>query len=49
MSDPRQPLAGLRIVFLGKGGSAKSTALVLVAEALRRHEYEVCVLDVSGG
>lgn len=47
MSDPQQPLAGLRIGFLGKGGSGKSTALVLVAEALRRHGYEVCVLDAD--
>lgn len=47
MNDSQQPLAGLRIGFLGKGGSGKSTALVLVAEALRRRGYEVCVLDAD--
>lgn len=47
MNDAQQPLAGLRIGFIGKGGSGKSTALVLIAQALRRRGHQVCVLDAD--
>ncbi|MEJ2237545.1 MAG: hypothetical protein P8Y10_15300 [Gemmatimonadales bacterium] len=47
MNYGREPLVGLRIGFVGKGGSGKSTALVLIAEALRRRKHEVCVLDAD--
>ncbi len=40
-------LAGKRIGIFGKGGSGKSTALVLLAKALRDRSYEVCILDAD--
>jgi CO dehydrogenase nickel-insertion accessory protein CooC1 len=40
-------LMGKRIGVLGKGGSGKSTVVVLLAHALRGHGYEVCVLDAD--
>jgi CO dehydrogenase maturation factor len=46
MESPR-PLLGKRIGILGKGGSGKSTVTVLLAEALRAMEYEICVLDAD--
>jgi CO dehydrogenase nickel-insertion accessory protein CooC1 len=40
-------LMGKRIGVLGKGGSGKSTVVVLLAHALRCRGYEVCVLDAD--
>jgi len=47
MGNDIRSLAGTRIGIVGKGGSGKSTVTVLVASALRRHGYEVCVLDAD--
>jgi CO dehydrogenase nickel-insertion accessory protein CooC1 len=43
----RTGLAGKRVGFFGKGGSGKSTAVVLLARGLRECGYEVCVLDAD--
>jgi CO dehydrogenase nickel-insertion accessory protein CooC1 len=43
----RSILAGQRIGIFGKGGSGKSTAVVLLATGLRDYGYEVCVLDAD--
>lgn len=43
----RLPLDGMRIGIFGKGGAGKSTATVLLARALRRSGYQVCVLDAD--
>lgn len=40
-------LSGKRIGVFGKGGSGKSTVVVLLARALRQHGYNVCVLDAD--
>jgi CO dehydrogenase nickel-insertion accessory protein CooC1 len=40
-------LAGKRLGVFGKGGSGKSTAVVLLARGLRDRGYEVCVLDAD--
>lgn len=40
-------LEGKRIGFLGRGGSGKSTGLVLLARALCKRGYAVCVLDAD--
>jgi CO dehydrogenase nickel-insertion accessory protein CooC1 len=40
-------LAGNRIGIVGKGGSGKSTATVLMASVLQEHGYEVIVLDAD--
>jgi CO dehydrogenase nickel-insertion accessory protein CooC1 len=40
-------LAGKRIGVFGKGGSGKSTAVVLLAKDLRKHGYDVCILDAD--
>jgi CO dehydrogenase nickel-insertion accessory protein CooC1 len=45
VDDARKPLGGMRLGVLGKGGSGKSTLVVLLAKSLRRLNYEVCVLD----
>jgi len=42
-----KPLAGKRIGMLGKGGSGKSTLTVLLAKALHKRGYEVCILDAD--
>ena len=36
-----------RIGILGKGGSGKSTVTVLLANALRKNGYTVCVVDAD--
>jgi CO dehydrogenase maturation factor len=41
------PLKGKRIGMFGKGGAGKSTVTVLLAKALRRRGYSVCVLDAD--
>lgn len=38
---------GKRIGVVGKGGSGKSTLVVLLAGALRTRGYEVCILDAD--
>jgi CO dehydrogenase maturation factor len=43
----RNALSGRRIGIFGKGGCGKSTATVLLATALRRRGYGVCVLDAD--
>lgn len=40
-------LSGLRLGVFGKGGSGKSTATVLLAEALRERGYSVLILDAD--
>ncbi len=43
----RDALEGMRIGLFGKGGCGKSTAAVLLAKALVRRGYRVCVLDAD--
>jgi CO dehydrogenase nickel-insertion accessory protein CooC1 len=40
-------LINTRIGVFGKGGSGKSTAVALLAKALYRHGYQVCVIDAD--
>jgi CO dehydrogenase nickel-insertion accessory protein CooC1 len=40
-------LAGNRIGIFGKGGSGKSTVVVLLATVLRSRGYDVCILDAD--
>ena len=47
MSAENKPLAGQRIGLFGRGGSGKSTCTVLVAKALARAGYAVCVVDAD--
>lgn len=47
MTDKPKPLDQNRIGVFGKGGSGKSTVAVLLAKALARHGYDVCVLDAD--
>jgi Mrp family chromosome partitioning ATPase len=42
-----KPLAGQRIGLFGRGGSGKSTCTVLLAKALARAGYAVCVVDAD--
>jgi CO dehydrogenase nickel-insertion accessory protein CooC1 len=47
MTTNEMPLSGLRLGVLGKGGSGKSTATVLLADALLERGYTVLVLDAD--
>jgi CO dehydrogenase maturation factor len=47
MAGSGLPLAGMRLGLVGKGGSGKSTVAILLCRALRRHGYEVCLLDAD--
>jgi len=47
MLDKEKPLVGKRIGIVGKGGAGKSTVTLLIAKALRRRNYEVCILDAD--
>lgn len=47
MVDQTKPLDGKRIGVFGKGGSGKSTVVVLLAKALRDFGYQICVLDAD--
>jgi CO dehydrogenase nickel-insertion accessory protein CooC1 len=42
-----KPLSGQRIGLFGRGGSGKSTCAVLLARALARAGYRVCVVDAD--
>ncbi len=46
-SETKGILEGARLGVFGKGGSGKSTAVVLLARALRNRRYDVCVLDAD--
>jgi CO dehydrogenase maturation factor len=43
----KMPMKGRRIGVFGKGGAGKSTLTVLLAQALRKRGYSVCVLDAD--
>jgi len=47
MNNENQPLAGQRIGIFGRGGSGKSTCTVLLAKALAKAGYAVCVVDAD--
>ncbi len=47
MTEHNRNLSGKRIGVFGKGGAGKSTIVVLLATALRKQGYEVCVLDAD--
>jgi CO dehydrogenase maturation factor len=47
MPEHKQPLDRKRIGIVGKGGAGKSTVAVLLATALRKRDYEVCILDAD--
>jgi CO dehydrogenase nickel-insertion accessory protein CooC1 len=46
-TSQRLNLQGKRIGVFGKGGSGKSTSVVLLATGLRQCGYEVCILDAD--
>jgi CO dehydrogenase nickel-insertion accessory protein CooC1 len=46
-TDIKKSLAGRKIGVLGKGGAGKSTAVVLLARALVRAGYTVCIVDAD--
>jgi CO dehydrogenase maturation factor len=47
MTEKMKILTGKRIGVFGKGGSGKSTAVVLLAKTLSDHGYAICVLDAD--
>ena len=47
MGINNRALVGRRIGVVGKGGSGKSTATILLARALRERDYDVCILDAD--
>jgi CO dehydrogenase nickel-insertion accessory protein CooC1 len=47
MTTNDMPLSGLRLGIFGKGGAGKSTATVLLADALLERRYSVLVLDAD--
>jgi CO dehydrogenase nickel-insertion accessory protein CooC1 len=47
MTERTRALTGTKIGLFGKGGSGKSTAVVLLAEALADRGYKVCILDAD--
>lgn len=47
LAEKEKALSGQRIGIFGKGGSGKSTVTVLLAKALKKAGYEVCVLDAD--
>jgi CO dehydrogenase nickel-insertion accessory protein CooC1 len=47
MTEKTKALNGKKIGLFGKGGSGKSTAVVLLAEALADCGYQVCILDAD--
>jgi CO dehydrogenase nickel-insertion accessory protein CooC1 len=47
VAEKAKALTGKRIGVFGKGGSGKSTAVVLLAKALGDRGYPVCVLDAD--
>jgi CO dehydrogenase nickel-insertion accessory protein CooC1 len=47
MNTKDKPLAGQRIGLFGRGGSGKSTCTVLLAKALAKTGYTVCVVDAD--
>ena len=47
MIEKKKTLAGKRIGVFGKGGCGKSTAVVLLARALKDRGYEICILDAD--
>ncbi len=46
-SQYERALSGKRLGVFGKGGSGKSTAVVLLARGLLHFGYEVCILDAD--
>jgi len=47
MTKVEKPLVGQRIGLFGRGGSGKSTCTVLLAKALAKAGYVVCVVDAD--
>lgn len=47
MAMEMKDLAGKRIGIFGKGGSGKSTIVILLAQALMDEGYQVCLLDAD--
>lgn len=47
MKNVKRSLAGQRLGVFGRGGSGKSTCVVLLARALARAGYPVCVVDAD--